>query len=670
MSSSRIFADAPPLIGGQIIVEPGMGESQIDGLFALLAASGLRIARIRMFESYMEGKDGSRDYTLFDHAFRAADRHGVRLFATLFPATSFEDVGGFKFPRSDAHYRSIVAYVRDCVAHFSRFASCAGWVLINEPGVGGMPTGDFVEARLAAYLASQPFADRTPNGYPAMDFRAEQFLMELTTGYLEELAREVRSVDPDSHVHLNPHGVFGSVLCEYDFPRWRRFLDSFGGSAHPSWHFGLFTRDRFAVAMAANCSIIASAAGATPWMMTEVQGGTNTYSGARPLCPTAREIAQWLWIIIGSGGRGAIFWSFNQRSSGFEAGEWGLISLTGGTTERLEAAAGVGACIAEHEAFFRNAKPITSPIAVLYVREALWVDRRLHRSYSDEPAGRSEGAPLHSALGWYEALTSLGCTPRLGELREYDLGRESFAGETIVLSHQVALSSSLYQALHRFVEGGGRLIVDGLSAYYDEHAHCVMQTGFPLARLFGGRVREVKHVSELFTLAPSAPFPPAHLWKGIIEIEGGTPIIEADGVVLGVRNRYGSGEVMWIPSCLGLAARVQSAQPLASFAHSILKDAASDTRGKLPPLAFDSPHEALLMRALATDEVLVTILVNKAAEPVEATLTGSVMEGRSGGEPRGAGELWFADGDDSSWTEDGRVRVLPDQTLVLAWKQV
>ena len=205
-------------------------------------------------------------------AFEAAERHGVRLCATLFPFTSFEDVGGFKFPRSDEHHAAVLDYLRVCVTHFAQLPACAGWVLINEPGVGAMPSGEFVERRHAEYLDAHPFTGRTETGYPAMDFRSERFLLSLTSEYLREPAVEVRRIDPEAHIHLNPHGVFGSVLCEYDFPAWREFLDSFGGF---------------------------------PWMMTEVQGGTNTYSGATPISPTGPEIAQWLWIILGSGGRGA-----------------------------------------------------------------------------------------------------------------------------------------------------------------------------------------------------------------------------------------------------------------------------------------------------------------------------------------------------------------------------
>lgn len=71
----------------------------------------MKVARIRMFGAHMY-RGGEWDFSLYDEAFRAADKYGVRLFATLFPVTDeLNDVGGFKFPRSKAHLREIDDYI-------------------------------------------------------------------------------------------------------------------------------------------------------------------------------------------------------------------------------------------------------------------------------------------------------------------------------------------------------------------------------------------------------------------------------------------------------------------------------------------------------------------------------------------------------------------------------
>ena len=74
-----------PQIGAQVFIEPGQTDKQIDGFFRILAQHGFETARIRMFGAHLLRPDGSWDFTLYDKAFDAAGKHGVKLFATLFP---------------------------------------------------------------------------------------------------------------------------------------------------------------------------------------------------------------------------------------------------------------------------------------------------------------------------------------------------------------------------------------------------------------------------------------------------------------------------------------------------------------------------------------------------------------------------------------------------------
>ena len=661
MHDAPFYIDRTPRIGAQVIVEPGIGPDDLERLFGLLETAHMRVARVRLFEAYIKPPEGQSDwdFSLFDAAFEAAERHGVGLFATLFPDTSFEDVGGFKFADTDEHHKSVLRYVRACVAHFSRFKSLIGWVLVNEPGLGSMPETPFVRKRYGDYAAAHPVTGRTAAGYPAMDFRKERFFLEFSTDYLARLAAEVRAVDPNAHIHINPHDLFSATLMDYDFPAWRGFLDSFGGSAHASWHFGMFPRNRFCLAMAAYGSMLDSAAGELPWLMTEVQGGNTTYSGARPLCPTPGEISQWLWTIIASGGKGAIFWSFNQRSSGFEAGEWGLLSISGHSTDRLEAASAVAKTVEKHGDLLAGGEPLWSPVTVLYVRESLWVDHRLQGARTGgvrdgDQGGRAAGAPLRSALGWYAALTALGLQPRFGEIREHDFDRRSFAGETILLSHQVSLPRELVAPLRRFVERGGRLMVDGLTGYYDEDAHCTMQTGFLLADLLGGDVYDVVHVADDFPVPTDFGPVSAHLWRG--EIDDGR------GRAYSLRRRFGEGETIWLPSCIGLGAWVGSPESLARVGRALVTAEAE------PALWFQSYHPDVVLRSLVAGDTLVTVVVNQAAEERVVPLHGSMME------KAGAAEKLFSSLDQGTAVEveqgtgaGRRMRIGPGETLVHAW---
>lgn len=641
-----------PLIGAQVFIEPGQTPEQIDGWFAMLEKHDMKLARIRMFENTMRTPDGGWDFSLFDHAFRAAEKHHVKVLGTLFPATSFEDVGGFKFPRTEAHQAQVADYVRNAVTHFKQFSSLDGWVLVNEPGSGKPPLDEpLTREHFKQWQARQSPPDKQRHGYQVLGFETERFLVDNTVWYLDWLAKEVRKSDATCHLHVNNHNIF-STAAEYDFPRWRGFLDSLGGSAHASWHFRYFDRPGYAEAMSANCEIIRSGAGELPWIMTELQGGNNTYSGSQPMCPTADEIRQWLWIVIGSGGKGAIFWTLNPRASGFEAGEWTMVDFLNQPSDRLTAAGEVAATIKRHAALFATAKPVDSGIDVLYIRESLWTEKAL-QSGEFPLEGRSPGGVMKSAIGCFEALSALGVNTGFREIGEYDFSADDFSGRTIILSHQVALPTRYVEKLAHFVRGGGKLIVDGLTGYYDENAHCVMQTGFPLADVLGGRVKEFKLVGNLFDTVLTSPALtlPSHCWRGTLAPTTGEVIGKFGDEAVALRNHFGKGEALWVPSLLGLGSRLGGSAPLTA----LLAGEAAASIGKLS-LSFEKPQPGMLMKILHTDTGYLTVLIHKGSEPAQVAmrlkeaLRPSVIFADHGGQVDGS-----------------TVTIHPEETLVIRW---
>lgn len=70
--TSQIQKEQPPIIGGQIFIEPGQSETETELWFRRMKENGMKICRIRMFESYMRDVSGEWDFTLFDRAFRLA----------------------------------------------------------------------------------------------------------------------------------------------------------------------------------------------------------------------------------------------------------------------------------------------------------------------------------------------------------------------------------------------------------------------------------------------------------------------------------------------------------------------------------------------------------------------------------------------------------------------
>lgn len=643
-----------PIFGAQIFIEPGQTQADIDNWFRMLNENGMKTTRIRMFESYMHKPDETWDFSLFDMAFKAAEKYNIKVYATLFPYTEKTDIGGFKFPRDEQHLQSISVYIEKLVTHFSRFKSMYSWVLINEPGVGGeIPENDFTKAKYREWLKNNPPKEFTEKGYPVLvELTDQRFLLDYNTWFLKWIADEIKKYDTSHIIHVNNHAIFQNC-AEYDYPEWRKFLTTVGGSAHAGWHFGYFKRDQYALAMSANSEIMRSSAGQLPWLMTEIQGGNNTYSGIAPLCPTKEEIAQWMWIILGSHGKGGIFWSLNPRSSGIEAGEWAMLDFQDKPSDRLTAAAEVIQVIESKPDLFANAREVESGVNLLYIRQSLWAEKKMEMPSSPRFEAREEGGVMKSVLGYFETLSELGINCNIREFGEFDFSKSDYTGSTIILANQISVPSKYAAILESFVSKGGKLMVDGLTGFFDDDLHNTMKTGFPFAQLFGGNISEFKMLDNQFEVKLGQVNLPAHLWRGFISNNTAEILSTVDGLPVATRNRFGKGETLWIPSLVGLGARLADNSSLASFLKIELK-----TNIESAPYSFASQQKGCLMKTLQSGNSFVTVVVNKSNETKQIEIKSTEKNKKP--------NILFADKKGNFSGQS--ISVSPEETVVIEWK--
>lgn len=653
-----------PVIGAQVFIEPGQREEDIDLWFRRLHENGMNVCRIRMFEDYLKTTDGIWDFSLFDCAFKAADKYGIQVFATLFPSEANKSVGGFKFPYTLEHQQQVATYIREVVTHYSRFQSMYAWVLVNEPGTGGwIPDTPFTKQKWEEWKEQQTKPKSVSSGYPVLvNFDKERFLLYYNSWYLNWIADEVRKYDSLREIHVNNHQIFDNV-AEYDFPAWRNFLTSFGTSAHPSWHFGYFTRSQYAAALSANCSLVRSGAGELPFWVTELQGGNNTYSGQKGFCPTKEEITQWLWTSIASGADGVIFWCLNPRSVGEEAGEWALLDFQNNASDRLSATASVTKCIQQNASLFKTSSTVatatttsfaTTPnIHILYTRESLWTEKKVQLNVTGDVdyEGRLPGGVMKSAISFYEVLMENGVNPGFKEIREFDWSKPDYCGQVLILAHQIALPSTQWELIRSFVRKGGKLIVEGLTAFYDENMISLSNTGFPLKDVFGGELKEVKCQPGDFLMYLSEPMP-IHLWKGFICRESGETIGVEEGMTTAVRNHFGKGEVVWIPSLLGLGARrTTETAPLSRW---LMKELSSVTDNL--PFHFAKQEKGVLAQTLKRENTMLTVIINKtlAIRKIDCVVSGTKSR------------ILFAD--KNGTLHRTSVTIHPEETMVIEWQ--
>jgi beta-galactosidase len=494
----------------------------------------------------------------------------------------------------------------------------------------------------------------TDKGYPVlMDLYEQEFKKDYGTWFLRWIAEEITRYDNTREIHVNNHAIFENC-AEYDFTEWRKFLTTLGGSAHASWHFEYFGRQQYAVAMSANCEILRSGAGNIPWWMTELQGGNNTYSGQTPLCPTKEEIVQWIWIVMATEGKGSMFWCLNPRSSGIEAGEWSLLDFQNKPTDRMIAAASVIDTLNRNAALFSKLKEVESDINILYIRQSLWAESKMAKGSTQNFEARNKGGVMKSALGYFEALSEMGINANLKAYEEFDFSKPDYKGQTIILAHQISLTDRCAADLENFVSKGGKLIVDGLTAFFDENLHNTMKTGFAFGKLFGGNISEFKLVDNLFATTIDGNSLPSHLWRGYIIPGAGKSIAASEGRSIAVRNKFGGGEVLWIPSLIGLGSRMQKDySALAPFLEDELKASILNF-----PIRFEKIQNNVLMKTLKSSNTLITVLVNKST--TEKSITLSVNN------PELNPTVLFANINGS--VSGKTIKIKPEETMVIEWK--
>ena len=589
-------------VGAQVFVEPGQTEQLIDSYFRILSDSGMDVARIRLFGAHVKDGDGW-DFSLYDTAFDSAEKYGVRLFVTLFPETDeLNDVGGFKFPRSKAHLEEIDDYIRAVVTHYRNHPALYCWVLQNEPGSGAVriARNDLSDELYAVFIKDNPPVGRT--GYLKADFSSEKFVRWYTAWYLRHISDLVLSIDPVHDRHVNPHQILG-LLTDYSFAEYEKFLTSLGASMHFSWHFGLFDEHEYAEGVSLMSDIIRSCAGRHPFWVTELQGGNVTASGNVPYCPSGTDIRQYLWTAAGAGADGIIFWTLNPRAAVNEAGEWALLNYLDEPSDRLEAAADMAEEFSSLGKRLKDMSPVGSPVTILYNVESLDVQRRNSNANPSTEPGRQADAVMKSVVACYQAFLRGGVVPGVVDMDAFDW--KAGAGRCAVLPDMVSIPSRFWDSIRTFVASGGKLIVTGLTGFYDENMRCLFMGGFPLADCFGSEMLEFKVADEYFRLPDGLK---GHLWKGFLRPVTSETVLHEDGNVLATRNVFGKGEVLWLPVPLELGA-YHDGKAMENL-HDFYMEECSDVLPDVP-VRFAGYNDGVLMRMLESDSEIVTVFVNR-----------------------------------------------------------
>ncbi|MDB5025628.1 MAG: beta-galactosidase [Mucilaginibacter sp.] len=671
-----------PELGAEIYLEPGQTKGQVDKWVKLLSDNKMPVARVFMMWNYLEPKPGEWDFTLYDELFKAAQKYNVKITATLVPNSPPFHWGKpffyvthtmLVFEKEEYRERS-ENYIKQVVERYKDNPALDSWWLYNEPSASMLPdtfaVNEFKKFLKIKYVSIDSLNKSWQSFFPSFEAIAYDSTWQKggwvwQTAYYDWnnfwnfhlnnqigwLGAVVRKYDKNHSFHSNPPGLLTS-LAHYDLAGMKKNLNSMGASMHPSWAFSFVPRNKYGLTVSWQNNLLYGVADQMPYWISELQAGNNLASGLNPMCPSPKDIAQWVWSSFGSGAKRVIFWLLNARMQGNESAEWALLDFQQKPSERMLKSLEIANVIQQNRNDFESAKPVKSPITIIVSPQTLLMQERKQNNYSTIEAVKSL-SHQKAAMACYNALMEQGIPVQVRLNTEFDW-RTKEKNQVVILPDVLCLTTADIAGIETFVLNGNKIIATGLTGLYDQQEKSwVVNREFPLAKVFGGDIKEIFAESESFKIKLNKyknAFP-VQLWY--------TQILPGTGKVIGlyqnkpiaIRNNYGNGEVLWIPSMICMGAWANSSTPLAN----LLQHETSSEVKKLP-FHFEAYHEDCFMHTLKTSDGYITIVVNGNGIAQKIGIVSSA--------PRSSTLLYG-----KGWNAAKRIlNMEPGETVVLKWK--
>jgi len=357
------------------------------------------------------------------------------------------------------------------------------------------------------------------------------------------------------------------------------------------------------VGVGAVCDMLRPAAAPGPYWITELQGGTNYFSGHHPFCPTGRMIERWLWELVFGGTTAAIFWIWNARRKGFEGGEWGLTDLQGGPTERSRAAGRVAAVIEKNRELFASAKPERN-------RAALLSDLDTHTLLLREARlrGRDVDDGMNAIFRYARALRRLGLAHDIVTTgSETPLPLDQY--QLLIAPNLFAISEETAALLRAAVEGGAHLWVDGLFGLKSPTGHISQPVPAHLSDVFGAEMLEFRKIDKSLGITVKGQSVYAQGMVAILRCSSAEPLGEWNGLTVAATNQHGEGRTTWIGLTLAQGEETAVHKALTALLHPQAADLLADS-----PLPEIEPSD-LLTRVMAAGDQRLLLVMNPTGEP-------------------------------------------------------
>lgn len=496
--------------GTQIWLEQHDSAERVDELFGKAASLGF--GQVRLFLMWPWIQPASSDdweFRLFDAAFDAAERYGIRIKATLTANSGPWWLGtpsvlhSHTPTLSPAWLDAAAAYVRACVRRYHRHPGLGQWILWNEPlyafapndephfrGAGSSEEwarvlsdrynddiaqlnerwrsglGSFAEVPFPEDLAHP--AHRSSAWQSFGPVLADVALRTRLLGQeLDRIASFVRETDQITPLCVNPNQVFLNLAeYGYELTQLAGTVDTLGASFHAPWAFSFATKADFTALVCAGVRLLQSAAGPTSTEVTEVQTGNTFYAGGTPAGVGPAEIGATYLAPLLVGAQSVTGWCFNTRQHDFEAGEWGLLDDDDAIGERAATMHTVRRALESVESQIGawQPEPVRAVVAVSERSQAVQLAMAQggrNNRYAASTSAASQGAALITV-----EMMRLGVPTSLSSIDTIDPG----SAQTLILPNVAAWDESDARSILTLADNGATVVLDATTGQFDTDA--------------------------------------------------------------------------------------------------------------------------------------------------------------------------------------------------------
>lgn len=300
------------------------------------------------------------------------------------------------------------------------------------------------------------------------------FFVDSTTQDLKMRIRAIKKYDGEHRVmcHTVPYPIFSSVFNTTDDFALAAECDLFGNSVGSN-------------AFAAN--MLVDSARGKDVINAEVHmvGGHAITGYCEPDC---EDIQKHYLLPLARGIKGFLIWQYRPESLGDEAPCWGNVDYLGNDRKWQQDCIALSNIFSENKEVILNQKPRKARVAIFFEPKS--------EMFTYSMTNRTELFD-EAVTGLYNYLYD--CNKEIRFIREEDIEAENLDFEAIYMVSAFWFRSSLAKKLEKYVQGGGTLVIEPLTAMHDEDTgrHAPVVPGCGIDVFAGVRQTSCYHKDKL-----------------------------------------------------------------------------------------------------------------------------------------------------------------------------